>query len=82
MRVPARIGEGLSGMSLANTPERGVALKEVLNEISANLSAVTVATEALVTLTGTAALYGDFQTAVAAWSIPASTSVIQPSSDA
>jgi len=82
MNVPARIGQGLSGMSLANTPERGVALKQVLNEISANLSAVTVATEAFVTLTAAAATYADFKTAVGLWSIPASTSVLQQSTDA
>lgn len=45
MRIPARIGEGLSALSKGNTPEHGVGLKEVLNEISSNLTAIISATQ-------------------------------------
>jgi len=82
MRVPARIGEGNSGLSKGNTSEKGVALKEVLNQIASDLGTSATSLTALKALVAAAADFGAFKTAVASWSVPAAADVLQQSTDA
>ena len=85
MRVPARIGEGLSGLSKANTSERGVALKEVLNQVASDLAVISTALTAFKADidAATAGLSAaDIRTLVMALTMPAPVDMLQESIDA